>query len=176
MPRPTCACAITDGLPSTSAYETFWLGKALSAWMSAQPMRWVKLILPPRVRDMWLLMTMRLSIISLAGMVRTLVAVGTVSESSMFAARVFGMPRSGVTTSSRCSTSAAGVVGACAGTGCAAAGRAVVRATGCEPTVGTGAVTGCAAAAGCAGAGCAGAVPAGCAGADPAGWEAPPFT
>ena len=40
-------------------------------------MRWVNETLPPRVRDMWLLMTMRLSIISFAGIVRTLVAVGT---------------------------------------------------------------------------------------------------
>ena len=40
-------------------------------------------------------MTMRLSIISFAGMVRTLVAVGTVRLASMLAARLFGMPRSG---------------------------------------------------------------------------------
>jgi hypothetical protein len=40
----------------------------------------VKLTLPPRVRDMWLLITMRLSIMSFAGTVRTLVAVGTVSD------------------------------------------------------------------------------------------------
>ena len=75
----------------------------MSAWISAHPMRCVKLTLPPRVRDMWLLITIRLSIMSFAGTVRTLVAVGTVSDSSMFAARVFGMPRSGVTTSSRAS-------------------------------------------------------------------------
>ena len=34
--------------------------------------------------------------------------------------------------------------GACAGIGCGAAGRAVVRATGCAPTTGIGAVIGCA--------------------------------
>ena len=57
---------------------------------------------------MWLLITIRLSIMSFAGTVRTLVAVGTESDSSMFAARVFGMPRSGVTTSSRAAGRAPG--------------------------------------------------------------------
>src|SRR3712207_4308003 len=83
-------------------------------------MRWVNETLPPRARLRWLLMTMRLSIISFAGTVRTLVAVGTLRLASMFAASVFGMPRSGVTTS--CGSSGAvaiGVVsGACAGIGC----------------------------------------------------------
>src|SRR6478609_4482780 len=126
--------------------------------MSAQPMRWVKLIFPPRVRAMWLLMTMRLSIISLAGMVRTLVAVGTVSDSSMLAARVLGMPRRTVTLSSSASSAGAGDgslaagLGACAGIGAAAAGFAVVRATGCAPITGMGAVTGCAGAVVAAGA------------------------
>jgi len=100
--------------------------------MSAHPMRWVKLTLPPRVRDMWLLMTMRLSIISFAGIVRTLVAVGTVSESSMLDARAFGMPLRTVTRSSSVLWPAAEgtVLGACAGMGCGFAGFAVVRATG----------------------------------------------
>src|SRR3546814_6879128 len=112
--------------------------------MIAQPMRFVKLTLPPRVRAMWLLMTMRLSIINLAGTVRTLVAVGTVSDSSMLAARVLGMPRSGVTlSSSRASeVEARSEKGACAGIGRGAAGLAVVRATGGAPTTGIGAVTG----------------------------------
>src|ERR671912_2104203 len=114
--------------------------------MSAQPMRCVKLILPPRVRDMWLLMTMRLSIISFAGIVRTLVAVGTVSDSSMFTASVLVMPLRTVTLSaSGFSPPADGATeGACAGIGCGEAGRAVVRATGWPPTTGIGAVTGCA--------------------------------
>src|SRR5579875_424961 len=72
----------------------------MSALTSAQPMMWVKLTLPPRARRRWLLMTIRLSIISFAGMVRTLVAVGIDSDASMFTARVFAMPRSGVTWSS----------------------------------------------------------------------------
>src|SRR3712207_8089668 len=63
-------------------------------------MRCVNDTLPPRARFRWLLMTMRLSIISLAGTVRTLVAVGTVRLASMFVARLLAMPRSGVTTSS----------------------------------------------------------------------------
>ena len=86
---------------------------------------------------------------------RTLVAVGTVSDSSMLAARVFGSPRSGVTTSSRASAVVPGsAFGAWAGTGCGAAGRVVVFATGCAPTTGTGAVIGRASEAGvvvCAG-------------------------
>src|SRR6478736_4383636 len=98
--------------------------------MIAHPMRCVKLTLPPRVRAMWLLITMRLSIMSLAGTVRTLVAVGTEIDSSMLAARVFGMPRRTVTWSSTASAAADGwAFGACAGIGCGAAGRAVVRAT-----------------------------------------------
>src|ERR1700761_937461 len=48
-------------------------------------MMWVKETLPPRARLRWLLITMRLSISSFAGMARTLVAVGMVSEASMFA-------------------------------------------------------------------------------------------
>ena len=141
--------------------------------MIAQPIRCVKLILPPRVRAMWLLITMRLSIMSFAGTVRTLVAVGTVSDSSMFAARVLVMPRSAVTRSSSLEASPVDGVtlGACAGIGWLAAGRAVVRATGCAPITGMGAVTGwrsdaaAGGAAGAAGAGAAGAASCGAAGA-----------
>src|SRR6478672_6410770 len=63
-------------------------------------MRCVKLTLPPRERARWLLMTTRLSMSSLAGTARTLVAVGTVSETSMFATTREGAPRRGVTMSS----------------------------------------------------------------------------
>src|SRR6478736_2767804 len=63
-------------------------------------MRCVKLTLPPRERARWLLMTTRLSMSSLAGTARTLVAVGTVSETSMLATTREDAPRSGVTTSS----------------------------------------------------------------------------
>ena len=45
----------------------------------------MKLILPPRFRAKWLLITIRLSTISFAGTARTLVAVGTVRLVSMFA-------------------------------------------------------------------------------------------
>src|ERR687886_616244 len=81
-------------------------------------MMWVKLTLPPRARRRWLLMTMRLSIISFAGMVRTLVAVGIVSDASMFVASVFAMPRSGVTTSSDGLPVGEAGVGASAGIDC----------------------------------------------------------
>src|SRR5207248_11736002 len=57
-------------------------------------MRWVKLTLPPRPRNRWLLITARLSVSSLAGTARTLVAVGTVSDSSMLAAIRAATPRS----------------------------------------------------------------------------------
>src|SRR6478672_8305304 len=63
-------------------------------------MRWVKLTLPPRERARWLLMTTRLSMSSLAGTARTLVAVGTVSEASMLFTTRDGAPRSGTTASS----------------------------------------------------------------------------
>ena len=88
-------------------------------------------------------MTMRLSIISFAGMVRTLVAVGTLSEASMFAARDFAMPLSGVTVfsaGSSASVDAAGTevaAGACAGIGWRCGGAEVVRATGWLPVIGT---------------------------------------
>src|ERR1700748_3577614 len=58
----------------------------------------VKLILPPRVRRSWLLMTTRLSASSLAGTARTLVAVGTASEAFMFLTTIEAAPRSGVVT------------------------------------------------------------------------------
>src|SRR3954454_4938523 len=63
-------------------------------------MMWVKLTLPPRERARWLLMTTRVSMSSLAGTARTLVAVGTVRETSMLATTREDAPRSGVTRSS----------------------------------------------------------------------------
>src|SRR2546430_8288594 len=56
-------------------------------------MRCVKLTLPPRPRARWLLITIRLSASSLAGTARTLVAVGTVSDSSMLATTRAATPR-----------------------------------------------------------------------------------
>src|SRR5919107_1221243 len=58
-------------------------------------MRWVNETFPPRERARWLLMTMRLSASSLAGTARTLVAVGTVSETFMFFTTLAAAPRSG---------------------------------------------------------------------------------
>jgi hypothetical protein len=51
--------------------------------------------LAARERLRWLLMTMRLSASSLAGTLRTLVAVGTVSELSMFCTTRAAAPLSG---------------------------------------------------------------------------------
>src|SRR5919112_370511 len=56
-------------------------------------MMWVKETFPPRARDRWLLMTMRLSHSSFTGTERTEVAVGTDRESSMFATVRAGAPR-----------------------------------------------------------------------------------
>ena len=54
---------------------------------------------PPLVRLRWLLITMRLSASSFAGTARTLVAVGTVSDCSMFLAIAAAAPRSGLRSS-----------------------------------------------------------------------------
>src|ERR1700712_982832 len=89
----------------------------MSALTSAHPMMWVKLTLPPRARRRWLLMTIRLSIISFAGIVRTLVAVGMDSDASMLVARAFAIPRSGVTTSSLAAPDCTRWAGASAGIG-----------------------------------------------------------
>src|SRR5690348_3158288 len=59
-------------------------------------MRCVNDTLPPRPRRRWLLMTTRLSISSFAGMTRTLVAVGTASEASMFATTRAAAPLRGL--------------------------------------------------------------------------------
>ena len=93
-PRLTCSGAISIGLPSSSANESFMAGAASSARTTAYPIRWVNETLPPRPRRRWLLMTMRLSISSLAGMSRTLVAVGTTRLLDMFAAVRAAAPRS----------------------------------------------------------------------------------
>src|SRR4051812_26621999 len=59
-------------------------------------MRWVNETFPPRERARWLLITMRLSASSLAGTARTLVAVGTVSDTFMFLTTLAAAPRSGL--------------------------------------------------------------------------------
>src|SRR5580693_10226082 len=57
-------------------------------------MRWVKETFPPLPRCRWLLMTMRLSMSSLAGTARTEVAVGTERLAAMFWAVRAAAPRS----------------------------------------------------------------------------------
>src|SRR3984957_4102493 len=84
-------------------------------------MRWVKEIFPPRPRCRWLLMTILLSMSSLAGTARTLVAVGTVRLAAMFCAVRAAAPRSLLT-----SASAGGAV-----TGAWPAAWAAVFAGGC---------------------------------------------
>src|SRR5690606_37248805 len=65
-------------------------------------MRWVKETLPPRLRARWLLMTIRLSMSSLAGSDRTLVAVGISRLASMLLTTRAVAPRSRVTVASFC--------------------------------------------------------------------------
>src|SRR3954468_21313667 len=60
----------------------------------------VKLTLPPRERARWLLITTRLSISSLAGTARTLVAVGTWRLDSMLVTTRADAPRRGLTSPS----------------------------------------------------------------------------
>src|ERR1700689_1917532 len=78
-------------------------------------MRWVNDTLPPRPLPRWLLITIRLSTSGLAGIARTLVAVGTVRLAVMFAAVRAAAPRS--RTSIACCASGGG------GAGLAGAGR-----------------------------------------------------
>src|SRR5450631_468836 len=98
-PRLMCAGVIRAGLPSFSPNPLFICGIRARALMSAYPIRWVKLTLPPRLRRRWLLMTTRLSIRSLAGTTRTLVAVGTLRLASMLVTVRAAAPRSGCTSS-----------------------------------------------------------------------------
>src|SRR3954451_25424280 len=85
--------------------------------------------LPPRARARWLLITMRLSIKSLTGTDRTLVAVGTARLASMFCAVRAGAPRRTVSLGSSLALAGAGFSGYL-GTGRAVvgwAGRASAR-------------------------------------------------
>ena len=113
-------------------------------------MMWVKETLPPRARFRWLLMTIRLSISSLAGTARTLVAVGTSREASMLVTtRAAGPFRTAVVVAAAPPAGAgAAVVAASRGTwtGAGAAGAAAAPgpragAAGCAAGAGAGAGT-----------------------------------
>src|ERR1700741_1864358 len=78
-------------------------------------MRWVKETLPPRPRARWLLITMRLSMSSLAGTERTLVAVGTVRLAVMLTAVRADAPRGGAVLAAAAGAGAAGLTGRVAG-------------------------------------------------------------
>src|SRR6478752_653618 len=80
-------------------------------------MRCVKETLPPRARARLELITTRLSIRSLAGMARTLVAVGTSRLVTMFDAMALAGPRRTETTSSSGAVGALTFLGSCAGMG-----------------------------------------------------------
>ena len=102
-------------------------GNACSARTMAHPMRWVKLTLPPTARRIsWLLRILRLTSSSFAGNVRTDVAVGSSSDSSIRSAIVAAPPRSGI------ATPPAGSSGAAASSAWGAAcGAAAAAAAGC---------------------------------------------
>ena len=111
----------------------FISGIARSALTRANPMMWVKLTLPPRERARWLLTTTRLSMSSLAGTARTLVAVGTASEDSMLVTTRAAGPRSGATFS---------VISASPSLGATATSRGFFWAAGGWSTLGAGACWG----------------------------------
>src|SRR6478672_6868969 len=117
-------------------------------------MRWVKLTLPPRLRCRWLLMTTRLSMRSLAGTARTLVAVGTARLLSMFVTTRAAGPRSGTV-----SSSLVGPVGLTAGAsrGVGLAGSAALGSAGASAGAAWAALAGAGVAGTAAGAGVAGA-------------------
>src|SRR3954451_3391107 len=92
-PRLMWAGVIRVGLPSMTSKPRFISGIERRALTRAQPMTWVNETLPPRARERWLLITMRLSISSFTGTDRTLVAVGTRRLASMFCAVRAGAPR-----------------------------------------------------------------------------------
>ena len=97
---------------------------------------------PPRARFKWLLITIRLSIISFAGIARTLVAVGTLKDASMLCTTRAETPRIGssvdalgvTNTGTGFTTGSAGVAGCCF----------TSRTTGCDgaTTAGVGVTTG----------------------------------
>jgi hypothetical protein len=125
MPRLTWAGCTTAGLPPTSVNELFISELARSARTIAHPMRWVKLTLPPRPRARWLLITIRLSTRSFAGTARTLVAVGTARDASMFWTIRAATPRSVVVSADFSATgSLAAGAAALAGAGAVARGCA----------------------------------------------------
>src|SRR6476659_1907308 len=115
------AGVIRLGLPATVSNPTFISGIARSALTSAKPIRWVNDTLPPRARARWLLMTTRLSMRSLTGTVRTLVAVGTVRLVSMLVTVRAEAPRSTTWSGWRSPSPESSVVGWSFGTGCATA-------------------------------------------------------
>src|SRR6478736_6665568 len=87
-------------------------------------MRWVNDTLPPRARARWLLMTVRLSMSSLAGTARTEVAVGTSRLASMLSTTRAAGPLSGWSTLASASSRGTAAAGA--------DGWAGVRAVACE--------------------------------------------
>ncbi len=74
-------------------------------------MRWVKLTLAPEVRASWLFRICLLISSSFAGMVRTLVAVGTPRLASMLRAILDAAPRSGTASAASVSVTRIGTTG-----------------------------------------------------------------
>src|ERR1700759_5342885 len=91
---------------------------------------WVNEILPPRVRLSWLLITTRLSIISLAGMARTLVAVGRSSDCDMFLTTAAAAPRNTCASSPSAGGGPDGLGAGAGAVGCGATGAPLPDAAG----------------------------------------------
>src|SRR5438105_1325609 len=102
------------GCPSTISKDEFIAGTRASAFSTANEIRCVKLTLAPPVRARWLFRICRLTSSSLAGTVRTEVAVGTPSEASMFSTIRAVAPRIGT---GRSAPSASGAAAGGAGEG-----------------------------------------------------------
>ncbi len=110
-------------------------GRSASAWTTAHPMRWVKLTLPPWVRRAsWLLMMRRLTSSSLAGSVRTDVAVGISRLASIRSAITADAPRSWSREASS-GTALRSPSACCLGVVVAPALAAAGRAAGCSATL-----------------------------------------
>src|SRR5688572_28607784 len=92
-PRFTSSRSMRVGTPSTTVNEEFIRGWSLRALTSAHAMTWVNDAFDCPCNARWLLMTRRFSSRALTGMLRTDVAVGTVSDVSMFATIFEAAPR-----------------------------------------------------------------------------------
>src|SRR5436305_3996678 len=120
MARPmlTSSRSMRVGVPSLTVKAAFIRGYSFSDLTMAQAMMCVNDAFGWPLSAKWLLMTRRFSSSTLTGMLRTDVAVGTVSDVSMFATILLAAPRSGTAVPGGLGTA----VGRAAGGGAASGG------------------------------------------------------